>query len=46
MGLSLVEPGAKGTIDRVTSRVSSAKVTCLLHIGDMLEELELYGMHL
>jgi hypothetical protein len=29
------EPGAKSTIDRVTARVMSTKVTCLLHIGDI-----------
>jgi hypothetical protein len=35
MGLSPVEPGAKSTIDRVTARVTSSNVTCLLHIGDI-----------
>jgi hypothetical protein len=35
MGLAPVESGAKPTIDRVTSRVASTKVTCLLHIGDI-----------
>jgi hypothetical protein len=35
MGLSPVQPGAKSTIVRVTSRVSSINVTCLLHIVDI-----------
>ncbi|CAF4627708.1 unnamed protein product, partial [Rotaria magnacalcarata] len=35
MGLSPVEPGAKSTIDRVTTRVTSMNITCLLHIGDI-----------
>jgi hypothetical protein len=35
MGVSPVEPGAKSTMDRVTSRVKSTNVTCLLHIGDV-----------
>jgi phosphodiesterase/alkaline phosphatase D-like protein len=35
MGVSPVEPGAKSTIDRVISRVTSKNVTCLLHIGDI-----------
>jgi hypothetical protein len=35
MGLSPVEPGAKSTIDRVTARVMSSNITCLLHIGDI-----------
>ena len=35
MGLSPVELGAKPTIDRVTARVTSLNVTCLLHIGDI-----------
>jgi hypothetical protein len=48
MGLSPAKPGAKSTIDRITSRVSSTNVNCLLHIGDIsiLKALELYGMHL
>ncbi|CAF1079501.1 unnamed protein product [Rotaria sordida] len=35
MGLSPVEPGAKSTIDRVTTRIISTNITCLLHIGDI-----------
>ncbi|CAF3303126.1 unnamed protein product [Rotaria sp. Silwood2] len=35
LGLSPVEPGAKSTIDRVTARVASKNITCLLHIGDI-----------
>jgi hypothetical protein len=35
MGLSPVAPGAKLTIDRVTARVQSTHVTCLIHIGDI-----------
>lgn len=35
MGLAPIEPGAKSTIDRVTARVTSTNVTCLLHIGDI-----------
>ncbi len=35
LGLAPVEPGAKSTIDRVTARVNSTNVTCLLHIGDI-----------
>ena len=35
MGLSPVQRGAKSTIDRVTKRVLSNNVTCLLHIGDI-----------
>jgi len=35
MGVSPVEQGAKSTVDRVTSRVTSTNVTCLLHIGDI-----------
>ncbi|CAF3738515.1 unnamed protein product [Rotaria sordida] len=35
MGLSPVEPGAKSTTNRVTERVTSRNVTCLLHIGDI-----------
>ena len=35
MGLAPVEPGAKSTIDRVTRRVSTSNITCLLHIGDI-----------
>ncbi|CAF1112961.1 unnamed protein product [Adineta steineri] len=35
MGLSPVEPGAKSTIDRVTARIMSNNITCLLHIGDI-----------
>ncbi|CAF1072868.1 unnamed protein product [Rotaria magnacalcarata] len=34
-GLSPVQLGAKSTIERVTSRIKSANVTCLLHIGDV-----------
>ena len=35
MGLAPIEAGAKPTIDRVTARVNSTNVTCLLHIGDI-----------
>jgi hypothetical protein len=35
LGLAPVAPGAKSTIDRVTARVTSTNVTCLLHIGDI-----------
>ena len=35
MGLSPVEPGAKSTIDHVTTRVASTNVTCVVHIGDI-----------
>jgi len=35
MGLAPVELGAKPTIDRVTARVTSNNVTCVLHIGDI-----------
>ena len=35
MGVAPVEPGAKATIDRVTARVLSTNITCLLHIGDI-----------
>jgi acid phosphatase type 7 len=35
MGLSPVEPGANSTINRVTARVTTSNITCLLHIGDI-----------
>ncbi|CAF1042516.1 unnamed protein product [Rotaria sordida] len=35
LGLSPVQLGAKSTINRVTSRIISTNVTCLLHIGDI-----------
>ncbi|UJR34922.1 hypothetical protein I4U23_027700 [Adineta vaga] len=35
MGVSPVERGVKLTIDRVTSRIQSTNITCLLHIGDI-----------
>ncbi len=35
MDVSPVESGAKSTMGRVTSRVLSMNVTCLLHIGDI-----------
>ena len=35
MGLAPIELGAKPTIDRVTARVNSQNITCLLHIGDI-----------
>jgi hypothetical protein len=35
MGVSPVELGAKSTMDRVKTRVTSTNVTCLLHIGDI-----------
>jgi hypothetical protein len=35
MGLSPAAPGAKSTMERVTARVTSTNVTCVLHIGDI-----------
>ncbi|CAF2481952.1 unnamed protein product [Rotaria sp. Silwood2] len=35
IGLSPVESGAKPTVDRVTIRIISTNITCLLHIGDI-----------
>jgi phosphodiesterase/alkaline phosphatase D-like protein len=35
MSLSPVAPSAKSTIDRVTARVQSTNVICLIHIGDI-----------
>lgn len=35
MGVSPVEPGAQATIHRVTNRVSTMNITCLVHIGDI-----------
>jgi hypothetical protein len=35
LGLSLLAPGAKSTMDRVGARVMSTNITCLLHIGDI-----------
>ncbi|CAF3761640.1 unnamed protein product [Adineta steineri] len=35
MGVSPVEQGSKSTVDRVTARVLTNNVTCLLHIGDI-----------
>ena len=35
MGVSPVEPGAAATIHRITNRVSSMNITCLIHIGDI-----------
>ena len=35
MGMSPTEPGALSTINRVTARVLSTNITCLLHIGDI-----------
>jgi hypothetical protein len=35
MGLAPFAPGSKSTTDRVTPRVITTNVTCLLHIGDI-----------
>lgn len=35
MGLAPFAPGSKSTTDRLTPRVVSTNVTCLLHIGDI-----------
>ncbi len=35
MGVAPLQLGAKSTIDRVTARVKTENVTCILHIGDI-----------
>jgi hypothetical protein len=35
MGVENFAPGAQSTINRITARVKSTRVTCLLHIGDI-----------